>query len=347
MKPACVQLIQEMIKQKYISVHKHPEYELYIYNYTKQASAEHIWNEATELCRGLILGKDMNIVARPFAKFYNYEELVEQHIQIPDLPFEVYEKLDGSLGIMYFVNSKPYIATRGSFDSDQAIHANKLLYDKYIDQVHLLDQTKTYLFEIIYNDPKVRSNLIVDYGDTDDIFLLAVIDTDTGIEDDIEQYKHIFKTAQRYDSVKDYLQFRNEQNGKNREGFVIKFANGFRMKLKFEEYFKAHYVKSHLSRKDILNAIMSNKVFELRKKVHDLDSEECLIYFDDVANEIIMKYNDIVQLCHKDLDANTFADRKTAAQYFLKCKYPAVLFKMFDQRSFEDIVWKIVEKECC
>ena len=116
MKPACVQLIKEMIKQKYISVHKHPTFDLYIYNYTKQTEAEHVWNEATETCRGLILDKDMNIVARPFTKFFNYEELVEQHVNIPDLPFEVYEKLDGTLGIMYFANSDPYIATRGSFE---------------------------------------------------------------------------------------------------------------------------------------------------------------------------------------------------------------------------------------
>ena len=167
-----IQLINEMVKQKYITVHKHPDFDLYIYNYSKQASAEHIWNEATELCRGLILDKDMNIVARPFAKFYNYEELVEQHIEIPDLPFEVYEKLDGSLGILYFADGKPYIATRGSFESDQAKHATGILYAKYADVIDQLDQNKTYLFEIIYNDPKARANLVVDYGDADDIFYL-------------------------------------------------------------------------------------------------------------------------------------------------------------------------------
>ena len=344
MKPECVQLIQEMIKQKYISVHKHPEYELYIYNYTKQASAEHIWNEATEMCRGLILDNDMNIVARPFAKFYNYEELQGLGIKVPDLPFEVYEKLDGSLGIMYFANGDPYIATRGSFDSEQAVHANIVLYKKYADNVRHLDQSKTYLFEIIYNDPKVRSNLVVYYGDIDELFLLAVIDNETGLEDDIEQYKHIFKTAQRYDSVKDYLQFRKEQDGKNREGFVIKFANNFRMKLKFEEYFKAHSVKSHLNFKVIFDAVVNENTSVIRKNIEENLQEEDVIYFDEIVRTINEKYTNIEHQCCIDFQ-DDFDSRAEAAAYFNTCKYPAVLFSMLDGKNPSNIIWKYVAKE--
>lgn len=341
MKLANIQFIQRMIDAKNISVRKHPEFDLYIYNYTKQASALHVWNEATEQCRGIICDKEMNVVARPFAKFYNYEELKDLNIAVPNLPFEVYEKLDGSLGILYFYNDKPYIATRGSFDSLQAKHATNILYDKYSDKFDLLDRSKTYLFEIIYKDP--ATSLVVNYGDTDDIFLIAVIDTDTGKEDDIYDYKHIFKTTTKYDNVKDYLTFRRSQDGKNREGFVIKFSNGFRMKLKFDEYLKAHSAQFHLSIQQAYKAIKDGTVDKVKSFIAQNLSEESSLYFDKLINDVYSKYNDIYTVCKSEFRSD-FQSRADAACYFNQCKYPKVMFMMYDRRDYSSIIWKLVAK---
>jgi len=342
-KPDCIQLINEMVNKKYISVRKHTEYDLYIYNYTKQASAEHIWNEATEICRGLILDGDMNIVARPFAKFYNYEELVAQNIQVPDLPFDVYEKLDGSLGILYFVNDKPFIATRGSFNSEQAIHATNILYFKYADKFELLDKSKTYLFEIIIpHGPD--SNLVVDYGDIDDIYLLAVIDTKTGVESDIDEYNGIFNLAQHYDNVTDYLKFRDGSNGNNREGFIIKFSNGFRMKLKFSEYLKAHFAKSSLNYKRVLDSIKNGSIESLRKNVEENLSEESVIFLDQLVNDLQSAYFKVEAECAAQF-RNDFNSRKEMASYFMKCKYPQILFAMVDNKNYSNLVWNVVNSE--
>ena len=48
-------LLDNQIYNGYISVSKHPIYDLYIYNYTKQCIFDKSWNEATEKCRGLIV----------------------------------------------------------------------------------------------------------------------------------------------------------------------------------------------------------------------------------------------------------------------------------------------------
>lgn len=342
MKLVHTQLVKEMLDKGYISVRKHPEFDLFIYNYTKQATAEHMWNDATESCRGIICDKDMNIVARPFRKFFNYEELKDLNIEVPDLPFEVYEKLDGSLGILYFYNGNPYIATRGSFDSQQAVHATNLLYSKYHDKFSLLDKSKTYLFEIIYKDP--NTSLVVDYGNTDDIFLTAVIDTETGDEDDIYNYKHIFKTTIKYDNVDDYLLFRSTQDGHNREGFVIKFSNNFRMKLKFEEYFKAHSAQFHLNIKSAYKAIVENKVDKVKSFIEKNLSEESSLYFDELVNSVYIKYNNIANECLSEFRYD-FNSRQEAAQYFLQCKYPKVLFQLYDGKDCSKLIWKLVEKE--
>ena len=339
-----IPLIADMINKRYISVRKHSKFDLYIYNYTQKASSDRIWNESTEICRGLICDGKGNTVARPFVKFYNYEELNSLGIKVPDLLFEVYEKLDGSLGILYFGDDgNPYIATRGSFDSAQAKHATNVLHTKYANVLDKLDKSKTYLFEIIYNDPDARGNLVVNYGDIDDIFLLAVIHTDSGDEDDIYDYKDMFNVVTKYDSVSDYLKFRDTQDGSNREGFVIKFANNFRMKLKFAEYFKAHCTLNHLSLKNILNAIINCTVDVLRKKVQDNLSEESLIYFDSMVTDLLNKYSNIKAICDKDY-RDDFASRADAAAYFNTCKYPAVLFKMLDGRNSSSVIWNYVAK---
>ena len=91
--------LQSMIDEQYIKVQKHPEEDLYIYNYTAKAQYERVWNEWTLQCRGLIMDADQKVVARPFPKFFNLGEIEGQ--VLPKESFEVYEKMDGSLGILY------------------------------------------------------------------------------------------------------------------------------------------------------------------------------------------------------------------------------------------------------
>lgn len=145
--------LQPFIDEKYISVRKHPEEDLWIYDYTQKAQFEKKWNLEVRQCRGLILDAEGNVVARPFDKFFNQEENLVSHKGT----FVAFDKMDGSMGILYphAGGTKLSIATRGSFISDQAIEGTKML-QKYIDsrdiKKFLLNEvkTKTYLFEIIY-----------------------------------------------------------------------------------------------------------------------------------------------------------------------------------------------------
>ena len=134
-------LLKEMISKNYVRVNKHPQHDLYIYNYTQNAQFERIWNEVTLACRGLILDKNENVVARPFPKFFNLGELENQ--VLPESTFEVYDKMDGSMGILYWVDEVPFMASRGSFSSIQSDKANEMLHGKYRNSWSLLDKNKT------------------------------------------------------------------------------------------------------------------------------------------------------------------------------------------------------------
>ena len=59
---------------------KHPEADLFIYNYTRNAEYNKVWNEVTLQTRGLILDSEMNIVALPLRKIFNdFETKEEKH----------------------------------------------------------------------------------------------------------------------------------------------------------------------------------------------------------------------------------------------------------------------------
>jgi RNA ligase len=94
---------QDELVQKQV----HPDLPLTIWNYTPKTqygetgNQYKYWDEVTLQCRGLITDDKGNVVARPFKKFFNMEE--NRHT--PTQEFEVFEKMDGSLGIMFLYNN--------------------------------------------------------------------------------------------------------------------------------------------------------------------------------------------------------------------------------------------------
>ncbi|HWS84146.1 MAG TPA: RNA ligase [Ktedonobacteraceae bacterium] len=165
-------------KQGLITCRNHPEFDLLIWNYTAKCQFERVWDQVTMQARGLITKSDGTIVGRGFKKFFNIEE---HQGSIPLEAFKVTEKLDGSLGILFQVNGIAYIATRGSFTSEQAVKGTEILHRKYRD--FPFQEQYTYLFEIVYPE----NSIVVDYGEREDLILLAVIHTKTGTEDHIHQ----------------------------------------------------------------------------------------------------------------------------------------------------------------
>lgn len=271
----------------------------------------------------------MNVVAIPFCKFFNIEE--HKTKDIPQLPFEVFEKMDGSLGILYWLNDKPFIATRSSFDSEQALKATEILYRLYSHTFNSLDKNSTYLFEIIYPQNKI----VVDYGDIEDIYLLSRICNRTGkdlvISDNIG-----FPIVKRYDGINS-LELLKEMNTYNKEGFVVRFSNGFRVKVKFADYVRLHKLTTNVTNVTIWEYLSEEKDFnELMEKVPD----EYYDWVKKVQSGLINEFNCILIEC-KSVFRN-FESRKEAAMYFKTQKYPTILFKMLDNRRVNKEIWNLI-----
>jgi T4 RnlA family RNA ligase len=326
--------LQKMIDEKYISVQKHPTEELYIYSYTEKAQYDRMWNNETLSCRGLILDKDNNVIARPFSKFFNLEEAINQGQQLPVEDFVVQEKFDGSLGILYWVGDKPFLATRGSFVSDQSQVGTEILqgYAGYFGE---LNRDYTYLFEIIYPENRI----VVDYKGRRDLVLLAVVDIKTGEEKDLYENCSGFPFAGFVDGVDDYkmLSARAEDN---KEGFVIKFKSGKRYKVKFEEYVRLHRLITCVNARSIWDLLRSNQPFdELLERVPDefyewvkKTKEDLQFAYMNEEREALRAFDEIRLL----------PTRKEQALTILK-KYKdisAVIFSILDEKAYAEVIWK-------
>jgi RNA ligase len=157
----------------HVRVQAHPELPLTIYNYTEQCAYSGAWNAVTLTCRGLIADERGDILARPLPKFFNHDQ-PEAPVIALDEPVVVTDKADGSQGIIYPTPDGPAVATRGSFASDQALHATGLLRSRYggWNPPAFL----TVLVEIVYP----TNRIVLDYAGLDDLLLLGAVDVETG-----------------------------------------------------------------------------------------------------------------------------------------------------------------------
>ncbi|MFG4004876.1 RNA ligase [Flavobacterium aquidurense] len=321
-------LLKEMISKNYVRVNKHPQHDLYIYNYTQNAQFERIWNEVTLACRGLILDKNENVIARPFPKFFNLGEIENQIL--PDSTFEVYDKMDGSMGILYWVDDVPFMASRGSFSSIQSDKANEMLHEEYRNSWPLLDKSKTYLFEIIYPENRI----VLDYGASEELVLLAIIDTQSGEEFPLEDIG--FPVVEKYDGIKDILTLK-EMDIANKEGFIIKYANNFRVKIKFDEYLRLHRIITQVSNLNIWEYLKTNQSME---EILERVPDEFFDWVKETKRDLENKYSVIEVQCESDF--KVLESRKETALYFMTCQYPGVLFAILNGKNYSEIIWKMI-----
>jgi len=240
------------IKKFYEHSHvRHTEWnDLVLFCYTRECQYDGHWDEITMNARGIIFNKITGeVLARPFVKFFNASELMGK-VDLVDLakkPFVALKKIDGSLGVHYRYEDQDYIATKGAFLSEQAQWATKW-FREHIRSAEML-KGYTYLFEMIYPENKI----VIDYGDTEDLILLSIINNETGEE---IPYSSLKEEGRRIGAtVVEMVEFSSLDElyaycktlPATEEGFVLTFHNGLKVKVKGSEYCKIHRILSHMT----------------------------------------------------------------------------------------------------
>ncbi len=223
---------------------KHPTEDIYIYGYNSRFNI--VWDDVNIHLRGLITNKDGVVMARSFTKFFNFKSYLSQTkfllsdnqiVDIPDGKFKILEKIDGCLVMLYWINDQPYLATQRSFSSKKAIRATQILYSKYSSTFNKFDRDKTYIFEAIFPETRV----IIDYGSVEELYLIGILDTETGNDCVLENIG--FKLPHDYTDELNYvndIRVLQNLNMYNKEGFVLVYENGYRLKVKFQWYRTMH-----------------------------------------------------------------------------------------------------------
>jgi RNA ligase len=256
------------IENGYVVRKQHPTLPLSIHTYTRAAQYDRRWNPVTIACRGLITNFSETIVARPFPKFFNVAEHELGHDYAPPLPqdepFQVFDKVDGSLGIVFHFDGRWHVASKGSFISEQAVWAQRWLDEHPRHTQHLVPGL-TYLAEIVYPENRI----VVDNGDERTLVLLAVMRPD-GTEEPLAEHRDAWwatggRVVQCWNTPPLAQLVRmaaaNEKldgtaaTGSDAEGWVIRYASGLRAKVKFSEYVRLHRVLTGITARDIWRAL--------------------------------------------------------------------------------------------
>jgi RNA ligase len=373
----------------------HPTLDLTIWNYSPKVQYERLWDEITLQCRGLVTNSKGEIVARPFKKFFNYEEHKPE--DIPNEDYVVYEKMDGSLGILFYYEyelseerryniwfnnnyetgmenffdpnnlpdyDNPYydptpktkgewiLATRGSFTSPQAIKGKEIL-DRH--DISAIRKDNTYLFEIIYPENRI----VVDYKGEEKLVVLGAIHTDSGEEVPDSSLFWLqdcgFEVVTTYKTWGEGYDLLKEEISKDKEGYVIKFKSGFRMKIKGDEYVRLHKILTNISNRDIWEYLKDNKPFdELLERVPDefnnwvKETVRDLRYTCFQLRERAGKLHDGFRY-GKYGDRDPEPSKKEFAEFVMKQPkvLHAIMFAMWNRNNekVDDIIWKIVKPE--
>jgi len=347
MKFADIEKLESYVEQGYLTKRPHPTLPLFVYNYTDKTTWEKKWDDVTIMCRGLVLDKEYNIIARPFKKFFNQGE-TEEVREFPNEPCEATIKLDGSLGIAFKYNDNYIVSTRGSFESEQSKWATDYFNENgYSDPTYKAFLPEyTYLFEIIYKANKI----IVDY-DYQGLVLIGMVNIETGDE---MPYNMLFNEAERLKirvvdpiigkTPIELIERANSLPASKSEGFVLWFPESqLRIKIKGEQYRKLAKFISNLSPLALWESMESGKV-------RDAFYNDCPIEFlgmaKEIGNKLEEQYADLltrIRHCWDSIPIETKRGPRKDFALYVKDQYGGrmgYMFRYLDFKPMNDMLMK-------
>jgi RNA ligase len=354
--------LENDVREGLINVQAHPRLPLRIFNYSHKTLSVDTWSRSMTMCRGLIVDNDDIVVARPFSKFWNYADPRHPETMPDNLPPSLPElsvKQDGSLLIGFKYQGQIGVATRGSFMSEQAQWANSWIKKNL---PHLSwPEGWTPLWEVIAS----FNRIVVDYGDWEGVFALALVDNETG-EEASRLVLEAWSSAQGF-SATPLVDKRLEDFGldepPNFEGYVATWRRfgepPHRVKLKTENYLILHRILTGLNPKAIWEMLAAGQNEAIDAILNDPTMPVPFkVWFTGWVDQLHVKFTDLERKAQHVYDRRpkfgTFAPdftsdfvdvspalrRKATALYFQKTpELCSILFAILDGKDYRSIIW--------
>jgi RNA ligase len=304
-------------------------------------------NPIVREARGIVIGKDPHgnydrILRRPFEKFFNLNEREEtQYDLLKNREIDyVMEKVDGTM-VCPFIDPLTNEVVYGTKRVDDDFHK----HIKYVLHVHfpfvkdgidrILRTTHwSPIFE--FHDPDYDPSVIVVKYNRRRVTLLAMRNRETG-----EYAPHHVLESYAYQFGFELPGFFNERDlgivveslkdAKDREGVVVVFKDGMRVKIKCDWYVRRHKVNELFNRRHI----MAQLIFECGD-----------VSFDDIAPYIEesdrREFEDFSMELHKTIDKVIFWIKSTASHFETKKDFA---LSKFGKLPFASLVFKLIEDD--
>lgn len=324
----------------------HPDLPLTIWNYSRKTEYERLWDETTLMCRGLVTDDNGNIVALPMKKFFNLEE--NRHKSTKD--FEVFEKLDGSLIMAFEYNGNWQLCSKGSFISDQKVAAEKLFYELNYNEYFKGNEGFTYVFEYLSE----WNRIVVKYNE-ERLVLLTLISNHSGDEINVQPLSSNFyqkeigfvDVVKKYDGIEDYHTLKNIIPD-NAEGFIVRFSNGDRCKIKGEEYLRLHKLMTNVSTTSVWKYLMNGtNIDDVLREVPDEFFDSIKKYEQELESKYWEISDNVLVLFREN-----YSDGMTAKEFAEKIKdlpklYKGLLFSQFNLsfNGYSETIWNYLRPE--
>jgi RNA ligase len=257
------------------------------------------------------------------------------------------------MGTLYRDNGEYKIATRGSFDSEQAQWATEYLNKNW--PKHLLSGINnglTLIFEIIYPGNRI----VVDYGQREDLVLLAVRNRHTGefapyfpyVELLAETYGFSTPKVYSFNDITEIIETCGAALLADHEGYVVEFSDGSRWKFKTDRYLELHRLINQVSWKNVLKAYAANTVDEMFSLLPDEFMAQVREWVDEIEIAVIdLKFKMADYIIRLVIDTPHDATRKDFALWIQKHvpkEHQSYVFSALDSKPYLDSFLKTLEK---
>jgi hypothetical protein len=264
--------LEKLVQTYHINAIPHREYpNLICFKYSMMDSP--MGQIVVRQSRGIILDrdKDWEIVSYPYDKFFNYGE--GKAATIDWCSARVYEKLDGSLMILYFYDDKWLVSSSGMADGGGEIWNCELNFAELFWQVWRefdyqlpTDTEHCYMFELM-----TKYNQIISIPDRDRLVLHGARNIKSLAESDpqiwADKYGWELVTSYPFTSDTEVKAAANSLNPIETEGYIVCDRNFNRVKIKSPQYVAINHLMGGFSSLHLVKIIIAN------------EGEEFLVYF--------------------------------------------------------------------
>lgn len=305
-------------------------------------------------CRGIKFYPNGDIASRPFHKFFNIGEREETQPSKIDLTKShiIQQKLDGTMITPVGFNDDTIRWMTKMGITDFTFDVENYLLDKsnyYEFAKHCIENNYTPIFE--WCSPK---NQVVIYYSKPQLTLLAVRDNFTGdyieygLALDIVKFNIPFVGLlyQEFNSIDNLIEYVKPLE--NQEGFIIRFDDGSRYKIKADLYLKMHRMVDRVKHnRHIAELIFDEKLDDVIGLLTDIDKTRVLDYKAVLLNAIDNKYNFIKD--HYNLASKQFSSKADIAKnyipHYMKNNLDkTILFAAIDDKDIRQSIISIIRK---